>query len=172
MLQYCILDVWICILDVWTRFLGFWCLGLYFKCLDLHLLCLDLFFEVSGLVSRCLDLYVGCPDLFFSVYLWDVTMPCALGDPGPGTRACRPGPADPDPYLCLSLDDEVCRMTGISGFPWNINVLLHKWTPQAIYPSRRHIQLYVVFWISRQMSLEKSWKVCFGDLNKDMLLEV
>ena len=36
-------------------------------------------------------------------------------------------------YLCLSLDDGVCRMTGILAFPWKIHRLLHKWTPQTIY---------------------------------------
>jgi len=42
-------------------------------------------------------------------------------------------------YPCLSLDDGVCRMTEISGFPWKIHILLHRWTPRAIYPSRHHI---------------------------------
>ena len=36
-----------------------------------------------------------------------------------GRLACR----------CLSLDDGVCRMTGLPGFPWPMYMLLHKWTP-------------------------------------------
>ena len=43
-------------------------------------------------------------------------------------------------YLCLSLHDRVCRMTGISGFPWKIQMLLRKCRPQAIYPSWHHIK--------------------------------
>ena len=41
-------------------------------------------------------------------------------------------------YLCLILDDGVCRMTGILGVHREIYILLHKWTPQAIHPSRHH----------------------------------
>ena len=69
--------------------------------------------------------------------------------------------SSPDSYLRLSLDDRVCTMSAISGFPWTINIFLHKWTPQAMHPSRHHIELHLSFWTSRNMSLDKSGKHTF-----------
>ena len=95
--------------------LHFWNSALYFGCLDLHwvagfglfvsgpgALCLDLFWGfwtcwfVSGFVFSLLVVsrFWSC---FLSVYLWDVTMACVLGGPGPGPRNPVPGTQPPDP---------------------------------------------------------------------------
>ena len=79
------------------------------------------------------------------------------------------------PYLCLSLDDRVLQDDGILGVPSKIKMLLHKWTQQAIYPSRYHIEQHVSFWTSRSMSLSPNHtgarRVYFPYCSKDMFLK-
>ena len=75
-----------------------------------------------------------------------------------------PGPNWPNGPACIPVPKPGWRgllYDGCSGFHWNIDMLLHKWSPQAIYPSRHHIQLHVSFWTSRNMSLDKSGKCTF-----------
>jgi len=113
MLIYCILGIWICILDVWACV---WVSGLVFGCLDLYLGVWTCIFDVWTCFCLFLDLFL------LSVYLWDVTMACALGDPGPGTWAR--GPGDPGPgsdgrlsSRASSADPQVCGAYTLPTFP-------------------------------------------------------
>ena len=45
----------------------------------------------------------------------------------------------PEAYPCLSLDDRVCRMMGIFGFPWKIHILFING------PHMQYIQVDIIF---------------------------
>ena len=54
------------------------------------------------------------------------------------------------------------RFLDVCAFLLKINIVLHRWTPQPVYPSRHHIQLHVSLWTSKNMYLEKHVGVIVG----------